>query len=61
MVLSLAIYGIKGGVFTLDGGGSNKVWGPPSSMIFDNNQLAVGLLVCIPLMNYLRRKNSGMP
>ena len=54
MALSLAIYGIKGGAFTLFGGGSNKVWGHPSSMIADNNQLAGGFLVCLPLMNYLR-------
>jgi probable O-glycosylation ligase (exosortase A-associated) len=58
MVLSLAIYGIKGGAFTLLGGGSNKVFGPPSSMIADNNQLAVGLLVSIPLMNYLRLESQ---
>lgn len=54
MAISLAFFGIKGGGFTLLGGGSNKVFGPPSSMIFDNNHLATALLVCLPLMNYLR-------
>jgi putative inorganic carbon (hco3(-)) transporter len=58
MVLSLALYGIKGGAFTLTGGGSNKVFGPPGTMIFDNNHLAVALLVCIPLMNYLRMESE---
>jgi probable O-glycosylation ligase (exosortase A-associated) len=54
MVVSLAFFGIKGGGFTLIFGGANKVFGPPSSMIFDNNHLATALLVCLPLMNYLR-------
>lgn len=57
MVLSLAFFGIKGGGFTLMGDGANKVFGPPSSMIFDNNHLAVGLLVSLPLMNYLRMES----
>jgi probable O-glycosylation ligase (exosortase A-associated) len=58
MVVSLAFFGIKGGGFTLIGGGANKVFGPPSSMIFDNNHLATALLVCLPLMNYLRLESS---
>ncbi len=58
MVLSLAFFGIKGGAFTIIGGGANKVFGPPNSMIFDNNDLAAGLLVCVPLMNYLRTESK---
>jgi probable O-glycosylation ligase (exosortase A-associated) len=54
MVVSLAFFGIKGGAFTIIGGGTNKVFGPPNSMINDNNHLATALLVCLPLMNYLR-------
>lgn len=57
MAVSLAYFGIKGGGFTLIGGGSNKVFGPPSSMIFDNNHLATALLVGLPLMNYLRMES----
>lgn len=58
MALSLAFFGIKGGAFTLLTGGSSRVWGPPSTMIADNNQLAVGLLVALPLMNYLRSESK---
>ncbi len=58
MVLSLAFFGIKGGAFTLIGGGTNRVLGPPNSMIADNNQLAVALLVSLPLMNYLRMESK---
>jgi putative inorganic carbon (HCO3(-)) transporter len=54
MVLSLAYFGIKGGGFTIMHGGTNRVEGPPDTMIGDNNALAAGLLITIPLMNYLR-------
>lgn len=55
MVISLAFFGGKGGVFVLiHGGGGGRVEGPPGTMIFDNNQLAVALLVSLPLMNFLR-------
>lgn len=55
MVISLAFFGGKGGVFViLHGGGGGRVIGPPDTMIADNNQLAVGLLVALPLMNFLR-------
>jgi putative inorganic carbon (HCO3(-)) transporter len=58
MVVSLAFFGIKGGAFTIIGGGANKVFGPSSSMIGDNNHLATALLVCLPLMNYLRMESK---
>jgi putative inorganic carbon (HCO3(-)) transporter len=54
MAISLAYFGVKGGGFTLLGGGGQLVYGPPSSMISDNNHLAVAMLVALPLMNYLR-------
>jgi len=53
-VLSLFYYGIKGGVFTIMTGGHNHVLGAENSMIGDNNQLAVALLMVLPLANYLR-------
>ena len=57
MVISLAFFGIKGGGFTLLAGGAHRVFGPEGTMIGDNNHLAVGLLVSIPLMNYLRMES----
>jgi probable O-glycosylation ligase (exosortase A-associated) len=54
MVLSLGYYGVRGGIFTLLTGGAYRVWGPPNTMIADNNQIAAGLLVALPLLNYLR-------
>lgn len=58
MVLSLAYFGIKGGGFTIMNGGANRVEGPPDTMIADNNHLAAALLVCLPLMNYLRLQSQ---
>ena len=54
-VLSIGFYGFKGGIFTLVTGGGARVWGPPGGFIEDNNELAVALVMTIPLMNYLRR------
>lgn len=54
MVISLGYFGIRGGVFVLMTAGNYRVWGPPNTMISDNNQIAVALLVALPLMNYLR-------
>src|SRR5262249_12112385 len=57
MVISLGFFGIKGGGFTLLGGGTNRVYGPDASMISDNNHIATALLVALPLMNYLRMES----
>lgn len=51
--LSIAFFGIKGGLFTLRGGGASRVWGPPESILTDNNHLAAGLVVTLPLMYWM--------
>jgi probable O-glycosylation ligase (exosortase A-associated) len=58
LVLSLGYYGVKGGVFTIRGGGVDRVWGPEGTFIGDNNAIALALIVTIPLMRYLQL-NSG--
>lgn len=50
---SLAFFGVKGGLFTIFSGGSFLVWGPPSSVIEGNNELAVALIITVPLLYYL--------
>jgi probable O-glycosylation ligase (exosortase A-associated) len=52
-VLSLGFYGVKGGLFTLATGGENRVWGPPGGFIEGNNELALALVMTIPLMYFL--------
>jgi probable O-glycosylation ligase (exosortase A-associated) len=59
LVLSVGYYGVKGGGFTLATGGLYTVLGPDHSMLGDNNQLAVGLAMTIPLINYLRLNSEN--
>ncbi len=56
---SLALLGIKGGVFTLATGGGYRVWGPPDSFITDNNEFALSLVMTIPLMRFLQLQLTG--
>jgi putative inorganic carbon (hco3(-)) transporter len=52
--LSLAFYGVKGGIFTLASGGSSRVMGPSGTYIGDNNDLALALVMTVPLVWYLQ-------
>jgi putative inorganic carbon (hco3(-)) transporter len=58
MVLSLGFFGIKGGIFTILHGGSFRVWGPTDSLIYGNNELAVALIITIPLMYFLAQESG---
>ncbi len=53
IVLSLGFYGIKGGIFTILNGGAYRVQGPAGTFIEGNNELALALVMTIPLMRYL--------
>jgi probable O-glycosylation ligase (exosortase A-associated) len=53
IVLSLGFYGIKGGIFTILNGGAYRVQGPVGTFIEGNNELALALVMTIPLMRYL--------
>ncbi len=57
--LSVAFFGIKGGVFTVLTGGAFRVWGPPGSVIADNNQLAAALVMTMPLLFWLRQRTRN--
>lgn len=54
--LSVAFYGLKGGVFALLNGGSFRVYGPGGTMIGDNNDLGVALTMVLPLLFYIRER-----
>jgi probable O-glycosylation ligase (exosortase A-associated) len=54
IVLSLGLYGVKGGIFTIMTGGSFRVMGPAGSFIGGNNEIALALIMTIPLMRYLQ-------
>lgn len=51
-VISLGFYGTKGGAFTLMTGGNFRVLGPYGSMVAGNNELAVALIVTIPILYF---------
>lgn len=53
-MLSIAFYGVKGGVFTIATGGSYKIWGPEYTYIEGNNELALAIVMVIPLMRFLQ-------
>ena len=53
LVLSLAYFGVKGGVFTIATGGNYRVWGP-GGFVEGNNELALALVTTLPLVRYLQ-------
>lgn len=53
IVVSIGYYGVKGGIFTLRSGGQYRVWGPIGTFIDGNNEMALALIMIIPLMFYL--------
>lgn len=54
IIFSLAYFGVKGGIFTLASGGQHRVWGPGNSFIAGNNEIALALVITIPLLHYLQ-------
>ena len=55
VTLSLAYFGIKGGYFTIVTGGGARVWGPGNSLLGGNNELAVGLVMIVPFLYWMRQ------
>lgn len=58
IVLSLGFYGVKGGLFTIAHGGVYRVQGPAGTFIGGNNELALALVMTIPLMRYLHLQET---
>ena len=54
MALSLAFYGVKGGIFTILHGGVYHVRGPEGSFIGGDNEMGLALVMTIPLLRYLQ-------
>ena len=50
---SLGFYGFKGGLFTIMTGGTHRVWGPETTFIEGNNEVALALIMIIPLVRFL--------
>lgn len=60
MVISIGYFGVKGGIFTILTGGSSRVWGPEGSFIGGNNEIALAMLMTIPLMRYLQLQSGNI-
>jgi putative inorganic carbon (HCO3(-)) transporter len=56
---SIGFYGLKGGIFTVATGGAYRVWGPDGSFIEGNNEMALALVVAIPLLRFLQLQFSN--
>jgi len=54
LVVSIGFYGVKGGFFTIATGGSYRVWGPENTYIEGNNEVALAIVMVIPLMRFLQ-------
>lgn len=53
IALSLGYYGIKGGIFTIVHGGAYRVQGPTGTFFAGNNEMALALIMTVPLIRYL--------
>lgn len=58
IALSLGFYGVKGGIFTILNGGAYHVQGPSGSFIEGNNEIALALVMTIPLIRYLHLQET---
>ena len=58
IVISVGFYGVKGGIWTVLNGGVYRVWGPTGTYIEGNNELALALVILLPLMYYLAQTSS---
>jgi len=58
IALSLGFYGVKGGIFTILKGGIYRVQGPEGTFIGGNNELALALVMVIPLIRYLHLQET---
>jgi putative inorganic carbon (HCO3(-)) transporter len=53
---SFGALAIKGALFGLQTGGDFRIWGPPDSFVYDNNDLGLALNMTLPMMYYLTRE-----
>lgn len=61
IALSLAFYGVKGGIFTILKGGVHRVQGPETTFIAGNNEMGLALIMTVPLLRYLHlQTEKGM-
>src|SRR5512139_1570553 len=58
IALSIGFYGVKGGIFTIAHGGAYRVQGPAGTFIMGNNEIALAMVMVIPLIRYLHLQET---
>lgn len=58
IALSFGFYGVKGGIFTIINGGAYRVQGPTGTFVGGNNEMALALVMTIPLIRYLHLQET---
>ena len=59
VVLSIGFYSVKGGLFGALTGANHRVYGPTGSFIADNNQMALAVIMTMPLIRYLQLNTAN--
>lgn len=57
--MSIAFFGIKGGIFTLKSGGGSMVLGPAGSFIEGNTEISLAITVAMPMMFFLLMQSAN--
>ncbi len=52
--LSIGLYGVKGGIFTILSGGGYHVYGPTGTFIGGNNEIGLAMIMTMPWMRYFQ-------
>lgn len=60
VALSIAFFGVKGGLFTLQTGAQYMVLGPTGSFIEGNTEIALALVMVLPLLRYLQLSSTNV-
>jgi len=55
ITFSVGFYGVKGAIFAVRTAGKYRVYGPPGTFLGDNNDLALALLIILPIAFFLAR------
>jgi len=56
---SIGLVAVKGGIWAIGSGFSNRVYGPPKTQFYENNAFAIATLMAIPLLILWRRETSS--
>ena len=59
IVIAVGYYAVRGGGFTILTGGGYRVFGPEKTQIYDNNHLAMAIVMIMPLCIYLYQHTAS--